>query len=162
MKRLHVNVAVADLDASTRFYTSLFGSEPAVRKSDYAKWLLDDPRVNFAITAHGTKKGVDHLGIQVDSREELADLSARFVAAEAPLLEQGTTTCCYAHSEKSWSTDPDGIAWEAFRTFGENGTYGDRSRSVTGEADICCASGTAAAAVSKRCCAVSAAGSDTA
>jgi catechol 2,3-dioxygenase-like lactoylglutathione lyase family enzyme len=126
MKRLHVHVGVADLDRSVRFYSTIFAAEPSVLKDDYAKWLLDEPRVNFAISVgqHATK-GVQHLGIQVESSDELGEVYGRLKAADGPVLEEGRTTCCYAKSEKSWIADPDGIVWETFFTDGEATTYGD-------------------------------------
>jgi catechol 2,3-dioxygenase-like lactoylglutathione lyase family enzyme len=126
VKRLHVHVGVADLDRSIRFYSTIFAAEPAVLKDDYAKWLLDEPRVNFAISVgqHATK-GVQHLGIQVESSEELGEVYGRLQAADGPVLEEGRTTCCYARSEKNWIADPDGIVWETFFTDGEATTYGD-------------------------------------
>lgn len=126
MKRLHVHVGVADLDRSIRFYSTIFAAEPAVLKDDYAKWLLDEPRVNFAISVgqHATK-GVQHLGIQVESSDELGEVYGRLKAADGPVLEEGRTTCCYAKSEKNWIADPDGIVWETFFTDGEATTYGD-------------------------------------
>ena len=128
MKRLHVHVEVADLDQSIRFYSSLFAAEPTVVKDDYAKWMLDDPRVNFAISIgkHGAK-GIEHLGIQAESVDELGEVYGRLKAANRPVLEEGNTTCCYAKSEKSWIADPDGVVWEAFFTIGEATTYGDSS-----------------------------------
>jgi catechol 2,3-dioxygenase-like lactoylglutathione lyase family enzyme len=126
MKRLHVHVGVDDLDRSMRFYSTLFGAEPTLVKADYAKWMLDDPRVNFAISAgRHAAKGIEHLGIQVEDEDELADVYARLKAADRPVLEEGRTTCCYAKSEKSWIADPDGIVWEAFFTDGEATVYGD-------------------------------------
>jgi catechol 2,3-dioxygenase-like lactoylglutathione lyase family enzyme len=127
MKRLHVSVAVEDLDRSVRFYSTLFAAEPTVLKTDYAKWMLDDPRVNFSITARGRHPGFDHLGIQVEDREELDEVYARLRAAERPVVEQGAVTCCYANSEKAWVSDPQGIAWEAFLTHGLNAEFGDGS-----------------------------------
>jgi catechol 2,3-dioxygenase-like lactoylglutathione lyase family enzyme len=124
MKRLHVNVAVSDLEASMRFYTSLFAAEPTLVKTDYAKWMLDDPHVNFAITTRGDRKGIDHLGIQVENEAELSDIYGRLKAAGGPMIEQGETTCCYAKSEKNWIADPEGIAWETFLTKGESPVYG--------------------------------------
>jgi len=124
MKRLHVHVAVKDLDASVRFYSQLFAAEPNVRKSDYAKWMLQDPRVNFAISARGRAPGVDHLGIQVEDRTELESIYERLKKAEGPVIEEGETTCCYAQSEKSWIQDPQGIQWETFLTTGESTVYG--------------------------------------
>ena len=126
MKRLHVHVGVSDLDQSIRFYSTLFASEPSVVKVDYAKWMLDDPRVNFAISAgKHAQKGIEHLGIQVESAEELGEVYGRLKTADRPVLEEGRTTCCYAKSEKSWIADPDGIVWETFFTDGEATTYGD-------------------------------------
>ena len=126
MKRLHVHVSVDDLAPAIRFYSTLFASEPTVAKSDYAKWMLDDPRVNFAISARGgANAGVDHLGIQVEDGAELNEVFGRLKSAEAPVLEQGAVTCCYHQSEKSWITDPCGVKWEAFLTHGEAAVYGD-------------------------------------
>jgi catechol 2,3-dioxygenase-like lactoylglutathione lyase family enzyme len=124
MKRLHVHVGVADVERSIRFYSTLFAAEPTVRKPDYVKWMLEDPRVNFAISTHAGGEGVRHLGIQVESGDELSEVYGRLEAAEAPILEEGETTCCYAQSEKSWITDPQGVVWEAFHTTGEATTYG--------------------------------------
>lgn len=126
MKRLHVHVGVNDLDQSIRFYSTLFAAEPTVHKHDYAKWLLEDPRVNFAISTGDDRTGdVRHLGIQAESLDELGEVYARLQAADRPVLEEGRTTCCYAKSEKSWIADPDGIVWETFFTDGEATTYGD-------------------------------------
>ncbi len=125
MKRLHLHVSVDDLSQSIRFYTALFAAEPAVIKTDYAKWMLDDPRVNFAISTRGEEKGVDHLGIQVESQDELREVYARLRQADRPVLEEGATTCCYANSEKSWIADPQGLSWETFLTNGESTVYGD-------------------------------------
>jgi predicted enzyme related to lactoylglutathione lyase len=127
MKRMHVHVAVDDLKASIKFYSALFATEPSVLKTDYAKWMLDDPGVNFAISARGRAPGLDHLGIQVESKDELDEVYARLHRASGQVLEQGQTNCCYARSEKSWIDDPAGIAWETFLTFGETTDYGDRS-----------------------------------
>ena len=125
MKRLHVHVGVDDLDRSIGFYSTLFGAQPSVVKDDYAKWMLDDPRVNFAISSKDRDNGVRHLGIQSESIEELGQVYGRLRAADRPVLEEGRTTCCYAKSEKSWVADPDGVVWEAFYTDGEATTYGD-------------------------------------
>lgn len=126
MKRLHVHVGVTDLDQSIAFYSSLFAAEPTVLKDDYAKWMLDDPKVNFAISSgNHARKGIEHLGIQADSADELSEVYARLKAADRPVLEEGATTCCYAKSEKSWIADPDGVVWEAFHTNGEATVYGD-------------------------------------
>ena len=149
MKRLHVHVAVEDLPQSVRFYSTLFGSAPTVSKPDYAKWMLDDPRVNFAISAQGDQTGLDHLGIQVETPDELQDVYSRLRQAERPVLEEGSTTCCYAKSEKSWISDPQGLLWEAFLTTGESTVYGDsvalRELRTAGhlsvpEAAVCCGS----------------------
>jgi catechol 2,3-dioxygenase-like lactoylglutathione lyase family enzyme len=126
MKRLHVHVGVTDLDQSIRFYSILFAAEPVVVKDDYAKWMLDDPRVNFAISSgNHARKGIEHLGIQAESTDELSEVYGRLKAADRPVLEEGATTCCYAKSEKSWIADPDGVVWEAFFTSGEATVYGD-------------------------------------
>lgn len=124
MKRLHVHVAVDDLRRSIDFYSAMFAAEPTVTKPDYAKWMLDDPRVNFAISARGAPAGVEHLGIQVENGTELAEVYGRLAKADAPVIEEGKTTCCYAKSEKSWITDPQGVVWETFLTEGEATTYG--------------------------------------
>jgi catechol 2,3-dioxygenase-like lactoylglutathione lyase family enzyme len=125
MKRLHVHVAVNDIPQSIGFYSALFAAQPAVVKADYAKWMLDDPRVNFAISTRGRQPGLDHLGIQVENAEELGEVYARLRDAGGNVVEQGQTACCYAKSEKSWIDDPSGIAWETFLTSGESITYGD-------------------------------------
>ena len=125
MKRLHVHVSVESTDESVKFYSALFGSPPTVQKSEYAKWMLEDPRVNFAISARGRRPGVDHLGIQVEADGELEEVAERLRAAERPLFDEGKTTCCYAKSEKAWVMDPAGVAWETFLTLGESTTYGE-------------------------------------
>lgn len=132
MKRLHVHVGVTDLDQSIRFYSGLFASAPTVRKDDYAKWMLDDPRVNFAISTR-TDGGVRHLGIQVETPQELSDVYARLKNVDATVFEEGKTTCCYAKSEKSWISDPQGLAWETFLTTGESTTYGGGSDAAAPE-----------------------------
>ena len=125
MKRFHMHVGVTDLDTSIAFYTHLFGASPSVVKTDYAKWMLEDPRVNFAISMReGATKGIEHVGLQVEDADELAEVYARLNAANRPVLEEGATTCCYAKSEKSWIADPDGVVWEAFLTSGGSTTYG--------------------------------------
>ena len=126
MKRLHVHARVADLDASIAFYSRLFDAEPTVAKPDYAKWMLDDPRVNFAISTRcGGGTGVEHLGIETEDNEELGEVYERLEAAGRPVLEEGDTTCCYARSDKRWVTDPDGVVWETFLTRGQATVYGD-------------------------------------
>jgi catechol 2,3-dioxygenase-like lactoylglutathione lyase family enzyme len=125
MKRLHVRVSVDDLAQSAQFYSTLFAAEPTVTKSDYVKWMLDDPRVNFAISTRSGKSGLDHLGIQVERQDELHEAYDRLQKADRPVLDEGATTCCYAQSEKSWITDPQGLSWETFLTSGESTVYGD-------------------------------------
>jgi len=148
MKRMHIHVGVENLDASIKFYSTLFAAEPTITKHDYAKWMLDDPRVNFAISSenHATK-GIEHLGIQAESPDELQEVFARLQKADAPLLEEGQTTCCYARSEKSWISDPDGVVWEAFHTNGESVVYGDSPElsavSENASETSCCAPSTA-------------------
>ena len=125
MKRLHVHVAVEDVGKSVGFYSTLFGETPTVLKDDYAKWMLDDPRVNFAISDRARVTGVDHLGIQVESAEELAELAGRLKAAGEVTRDQEATTCCYAKSDKAWVNDPNGVRWETFHTTGEAVAYGE-------------------------------------
>ena len=125
MKRLHVHVSVNDLQESINFYSALFAAQPAVLKPDYAKWMLDDPRVNFAISSRGRQAGLDHLGIQVEDKEELNAVYTRLHEAGGTVIEQGQTNCCYAKSEKAWIDDPAGISWETFLTMGEITDYGD-------------------------------------
>jgi catechol 2,3-dioxygenase-like lactoylglutathione lyase family enzyme len=125
MKRLHVHVSVNDIPQSIGFYSALFAAQPAVIKPDYAKWMLDDPRVNFAISTRGREPGLDHLGIQVENPGELNEVYARLRQAGGNIIEQGQTACCYARSEKSWIDDPAGISWETFLTTGESIHYGD-------------------------------------
>src|SRR5258705_4586404 len=127
MKRLHVHVGVHDLAQSIRFYSAMFAAQPTVAKDDYAKWMLDDPRVNFAISTRGKRPGLDHLGIQVESQDELQEVYARLHQAGGTVIEQGQTSCCYAKSEKSWIDDPAGISWETFHTTGKSIEYGDGS-----------------------------------
>ena len=142
MKRMHVHVSVESLDNAIAFYSNLFAAQPSVVQSDYAKWMLDDPRVNFAISSCGRQPGLDHLGIQVESQDELQEVYARLRKAGGNIIEQGQTSCCYAKSEKSWIDDPAGISWETFFTTGETTHYGDG----TGERD-------ARVAHEKGCCA---------
>jgi len=125
MKRLHVNLSTANLEDSIAFYTHLFACEPTVVKPDYAKWMLDDPRVNFSLSTHADGAGVDHLGIQAEDATEFAELRARLSAAENPVFEQPEVTCCYAQSAKAWVRDPNGVAWETFITHGASEVFGD-------------------------------------
>jgi len=147
MKRMHVHVAVDDLKHSIGFYSALFAAEPAVVKPDYAKWMLEDPRVNFAISTRGRERGLDHLGIQVENQGELHEVYARLRQAGGTVIEQGQTACCYAQSEKSWIDDPAGISWETFHTTGESTVYGDGSgerEARIAHEKSCCAPETAA------------------
>ncbi|MBI1200031.1 MAG: glyoxalase/bleomycin resistance/dioxygenase family protein [Phenylobacterium sp.] len=148
MKRLHLHVSVPDLAQSIRFYETLFGAAPSVVKDDYAKWMLDDPKVNFAISTHRAP-GLDHVGIQVDTAEELGELAGRLKAAGAETFDEAATTCCYAKSDKSWVGDPAGLRWETFYTFGEATTYGDSPalaelEAATRPASACCGAPAAA------------------
>jgi hypothetical protein len=137
VKRLHVHVAVESVEQSVQFYSALFASRPAVVKADYAKWMLDDPRVNFAISARGRAPGVDHLGIQVENSAELGEVAERLKSAQRPIFEQGSTTCCYAKSEKAWVLDPSGVSWETFLTVGESTTYGEDAPTDSSQ-NACC------------------------
>ena len=149
MKRLHVHVAVPDLTQSIRFYSTLFGAEPVKVKPDYAKWMLEDPRVNFAISQRGTRApGVDHIGVQVDSRAELDELSLRLKAAGENTFDEEAVSCCYAKGDKTWVNDPAGVRWETFYTFGDATTYGEDAKpaehaatpvSQTAKVSGCCA-----------------------
>ncbi|HEY2710409.1 MAG TPA: ArsI/CadI family heavy metal resistance metalloenzyme [Caulobacteraceae bacterium] len=153
MKRLHLHVSVPDLAQSIQFYETLFGSPPSVVKDDYAKWMLEDPHVNFAISKRGAATGIDHVGIQVESRGELGELAGRLKAAGAKTFDEAATTCCYAVSDKSWVSDPAGVRWETFYTFGEATDYGeDRAEPVVSEpsASSCC--GAAPKSAEAACC----------
>jgi catechol 2,3-dioxygenase-like lactoylglutathione lyase family enzyme len=130
MKRFHVHIGVDDLAASIRFYSTLFAAQPVVRKPDYAKWMLDDPRVNFAISQGRGSSGIHHLGIQAEDANELAEVYGRLAAAQRPVLDEGATVCCYAKSTKSWITDPQGVAWETFFTNGESAVYGGNNPAI--------------------------------
>lgn len=143
MKRFHVHIAVESIEQSTQFYNSLFGQQPTVAKPDYAKWMLDDPRINFAIsqrTSHAGQTGLDHLGFQMDSAPELQAMTAALQAAGVAVTDQGETTCCYAKSDKGWVHDPQGIAWESFVTMGEATTYGvENAAAMESASGACCA-----------------------
>ena len=138
MKRMHMSLNVTNLEESVRFYSTLFGSEPTTRRPDYAKWMLDDPRVNYVLE-ESNAPGISHAGIQVEAPEELDALFERLQASEGPYLAEGTTTCCYARSDKSWTADPDGFRWEAFFTHHETEERGAVSLPVTAES--CCGGG---------------------
>ena len=144
MKRLHMHVSVPDLEPAIAFYSTLFDAPPSVVKDDYAKWMLDDPRVNLAISARARATGIDHVGVQVDSAGELAELAGRLKAAGATTFDQEATTCCYAKSDKSWVTDTAGVRWETFYTHGEATAYGEDE--LLPEDSACCAPKT------KACC----------
>jgi catechol-2,3-dioxygenase len=136
MKRFHVHLHVDDLGNSIAFYSRLFAAQPTRVEGDYAKWMLEDPRINFAISTRGSKAGIDHLGFQTDDAEELAALKARAEAADMALLDEGQTTCCYARSEKHWVTDPQGIAWEHFHTLGDIPVFSEAPKAEA--APACC------------------------
>jgi lactoylglutathione lyase len=142
VKRFHVHAHVEDIQASIAFYSKLFAAEPTRVENDYAKWMLDDPRINFAISTRGGKPGVDHLGIQADTAEELVELRTRAEAADMALLNEGETTCCYARSEKHWVTDPQGIAWEHFHTLDSIPVFSEAKPATSTEASACCATPT--------------------
>jgi catechol 2,3-dioxygenase-like lactoylglutathione lyase family enzyme len=146
---MHLHVSVPDLDQSIQFYETLFGAPPAVVKADYTKWMLEDPRVNFAISQRGVRTGVDHIGIQAETSAELAGLAGRLKAAGAATVDQEATTCCYARSDKTWVTDPAGVHWETFHTFGEATEYGE-DRNPIEAATACCAA--APKASTAACC----------
>jgi catechol 2,3-dioxygenase-like lactoylglutathione lyase family enzyme len=139
MKRFHVHLHVDDLAKSVAFYSHLFAAEPARVEGDYAKWMLDDPRLNFAISTRGARPGIDHLGFQTDDAEELAALKARAEAADMALLDEGETTCCYARSEKHWVTDPQGIAWEHFHSLANIPVFNESPVAKAEVASACCA-----------------------
>ena len=150
MKRFHVHVSVDDLQKNIRFYSTMFGAEPSVVKDDYAKWMLDDPRINFAISQRGREVGLNHLGVQVDSEEELGALRDQLAAADAGMVAQSEAACCYAKSDKYWTVDPQGIAWETYHTYGEIPIFG--ADTLDAAESGCCApapSATASAAVAK-------------
>ena len=139
MKRLHVHVAVHDLQQSIRFYSALFAAAPSVTKDDYAKWMLDDPRVNFAISKRADKAGLDHLGIQAEDGSELEELGVRLAQADVSVTQQKGAQCCYAKSDKYWTLDPQGLAWESFHTLDSVPVYGQETRPHGAEAKACCA-----------------------
>lgn len=156
MKRFHVHLGVADLAASVRFYSDLFGMPPTVEKPDYAKWMIDDPRVNFAISRRGARTGLNHLGLQAESADELTGIHARFTAADAAgVTDETNVACCYARSDKHWVRDPQGIAWEAFHSLGAvplfDGDAEPASACCT-EKTTCCAPAPEAQAKSRAAC----------
>lgn len=162
MKRFHVHVAVADLDQSIGFYSKLFGTAPSLAKTDYAKWMLEDPRINFAISALGAQQGINHLGFQVDSDDELTSLRSQAEAADLGAVQEAGAACCYANSNKHWITDPSGIAWETFHSLGEIPVFGqtpereqDQAQEpskATPAASVCCPPAAEKAEASAGCC----------
>lgn len=147
MKRFHVHVGVKDLNESIQFYSTLFGQSPSKQKEDYAKWMLEDPRINFAISTRVQSEGIDHLGFQVDESSELGELTERLKNADLGIYGEGTTTCCYANSEKAWVKDPSGIAWETYHTMGDAEVFNEKVKEAS--ASACCAPKTTSA---KGCC----------
>ena len=143
---------VDDLAKNIAFYSQLFGAGPARVESDYAKWMIDEPRVNFAISTRGNKPGLDHLGFQVDEAQELAELKARAESADMALLDEGTTTCCYARSDKHWITDPQGIAWEHFHSLENIPVFNEAAQSAP-KASACCTPAAVATTTASSCCA---------
>jgi catechol-2,3-dioxygenase len=141
MKRFHVHVGVHDLEQSVRFYSVLFGTQPTVKQDDYAKWMLDDPRINFAISTHARRTGVDHLGLQAEDAAELEDIGSRLAQAEVSTSAQRNASCCYAKSDKYWTIDPQGVPWESFHTLGSIPVFGGDTASAPQEksASACCA-----------------------
>jgi catechol 2,3-dioxygenase-like lactoylglutathione lyase family enzyme len=158
MKRLHLHVSVSDLPQSIQFYETLFGASPSVVKDDYAKWMLDDPKVNFAISQRERGAGVDHVGIQTDTPAELSELASRLKAAGAQTYDQEATTCCYAQSDKSWVSDPSGLRWETFFTFGEATTYGEEApvETIMATGSACAVAPAAVEPPKAACCGASA------
>ena len=153
MKRFHVHLGVADLDQSIRFYSGLFGAPPTVQKDDYAKWMIEDPRVNFAISTRGGKAGVNHLGLQADSADELAEIREQFAAADqASLQDEPSANCCYAKSDKHWVTDPQGIPWEGYHTFGEVRYFNSDDAEVSAASTCCTPSQVMAESSQASCC----------
>lgn len=155
MKRFHVHLHVEDLAASIGFYSKMFNSTPARVESDYAKWMLDDPAVNFAISTRGAKPGIDHLGIQTDNADDLAVMERQAEAAGMTLLDVGETTCCYARSDKYWVTDPQGIAWEQFHTLESIPVFNEREATPAASKKACCAASSAPGSVPAKasaCC----------
>lgn len=139
MKRFHIHVGVKDLEKSVQFYSTLFGQKPLKQKSDYAKWMLEDPRLNFAISTRTNEAGVDHLGIQVEEARELEEITERLKNADLGVFDEGETTCCYAKSDKAWVEDPAGVAWEAYRTMADAEVFKEKSPESE-EERACCAS----------------------
>lgn len=139
MKRFHVHIQVKSIEKSIDFYSKLFGQEPTKRRTDYAKWMLENPRVNFAISSRGNNVGVNHFGFQVDTAEELVEIKNRAqIASNGEIMDQGETTCCYANSEKHWTLDPQGLAWEHFHTLSDAMEFGADNVEQSNESGACC------------------------
>ena len=149
MKRFHIHVGVKDLNHSVQFYSTLFGQKPTKLKDDYAKWMLEDPRINFAISTRSNEEGVDHLGFQVDDNSELTELTERLKKADLGVYGEGATTCCYAESNKAWVKDPSGIAWETYQTMGDAEVFSEKPKALEAAASACCAPKSSTA---KSCC----------
>jgi catechol 2,3-dioxygenase-like lactoylglutathione lyase family enzyme len=152
MKRFHVHVAVPSLDKGIRFYSTMFGSEPSIVKPDYAKWMLEDPRVNFAISERGGAAGVNHLGFQVEDGAELIRMRSQLARADAAVVEEKDVSCCYARSDKYWITDPAGVAWETFHSLGTVPYYDGEENACGGADTACCAVESKPAAAGKAAC----------
>lgn len=138
MKRFHIHVGVKDLDLSVQFYSTLFGARPTKLKEDYAKWMLEDPRINFAISTRSKVQGVDHLGFQVDEKSELIELTQRLKNADLGVYGEGEATCCYAESNKAWVKDPSGIAWETYQTMADAAVFSEGPKVSNAAAKSCC------------------------
>lgn len=139
MKRFHIHVGVKSMDESVKFYSTLFGQKPSKLKVDYAKWMLEDPRLNFAISTRTASQGIDHLGIQVEEGEELDELKRRLKSADLKISDEGEATCCYAKSNKAWVQDPSGLAWEAYQNMSDADVFSEKAASSKEEAAACCA-----------------------
>ena len=155
MKRFHVNISVSDLQKSVRFYEQLFAQEPTTLKNDYAKWMLDDPKINFSLTTHGSHKGIDHIGLQSEDKAEFEELRERLHEADMSTFEQPDVTCCYAQSSKSWVRDPDNVAWETFVSLGDSSVYDDGSETTShrfANSEVSNAETASAQSDQSRCC----------
>ena len=148
MKRFHIHVGVKDLNQSVQFYSTLFGQKPTKLKEDYAKWMLEDPRLNFAISTRSDANGIDHLGIQVENEKELEEITERLKKADLGIYDEGETTCCYANSSKTWVSDPTGLAWEAYQTMSDAELFSGKQEEVKEETTCCVPSSPA----NKNCC----------
>ena len=151
MKRFHIHVGVKNIEKSVQFYSTLFGQKPTKLKEDYAKWMLEDPRLNFAISTRTNEEGVDHLGIQVEEPTELTEISERLKNADLEIQDEGETTCCYAKSNKAWVADPSGIAWEAYQNMGDAEVFSEKEEPSEGDDSGCCVSDESDASESSCC-----------